>query len=138
MALWALYGVTRPHDARVDETGDQREQPEDLTSQLTSSSPGLATTARAGPGVRGFTRGGGGVEEPVERHPPIRLVQDAIDRLAGEGELEISVKSLGHRRREDRADETQRWRRNGHPRHWRVVHWARRRGLQQDQSVLDQ
>jgi hypothetical protein len=36
-------------NARVDETGDHREQPDELTSELTSSSPGLATTPTPGP-----------------------------------------------------------------------------------------
>ena len=35
---------------------------------------------------------------PAGSPVPIRLVQEAIDRLIREGELEISVKSLGHRR----------------------------------------
>lgn len=37
-------------------------------------------------------------DSPTGSPVPIRLVQDALDRLAREGEVEISVESLGHRR----------------------------------------
>ena len=57
---WAQLGVTGPHELTLDLPGEHSMRPDELTTKLTSSSPGLGVASlRAGPKAALASRGGG-------------------------------------------------------------------------------